>query len=436
MSLAVVTPSYRHDAELFADLHRSVVRATDESVAHHVIVPRADVELFAGIGGRRCVVTPEESLYPPHFRPARAVNRLVRFLPRVSAHVRIAAIDRRPPFRPVRGWMMQQVLKLEMCRRLSADTVVLIDSDVELVRPVTEAGFRAGELARLYRLPQAVDGRLPHHMAWNGTARRLLGLPAPAFPASDYISSLCVWEPAVVRAMLARVEQVAGRPWADAVLGQPTFSEWTLYGIFAEEVLRYGEEAKTDSSRCHSYWGTDPLAAEDAAGFAAQIRLDDVAVLIQSKTGTSREVRRAVIDAIGKGSNAGGRWLSAPAKRELSSRAHPAGGTTATETRTTIANAKKKKVSASGPGPPPAADSRPRMVEPAVPAGPSGRERISALPLRLRRTTRKRSPILRGAVMTGGSAVSIILISDGLNHRSANRSSAIKSGSPSAVRSG
>lgn len=299
MSLALVTPSYRNDAELFADLHRSVIRMTDESVVHYVIVPTADVELFTAIVSPRCIVVPEESLYPSHYKSIRGINRLLRLLPYVPAHARIAAINTKNLFRPVRGWMMQQALKLEMCRQLSVDTVLLIDSDVELVRPITEDSFRDGERARLYRRPEAIDGHLPLHVEWIKVSRLLLGLSPAEFPASDYISSLCVWEPTIVRAMLAHVEQVTDLHWMDAITGQQTFSEWTLYGVFAEAVMNYSESAMTESSLCHSYWGKDSLTVENALEFALRIQPNDVAVLIQSKTRTRRAVRRTAIDAIG-----------------------------------------------------------------------------------------------------------------------------------------
>jgi hypothetical protein len=97
--------------------------------------------------------------------------------------------------------------------------------------------------------------------------------------------------------MIARIEQVTGRSWMDAITGQRTFSEWTLYGVFAEEVMKYEKEALSESSLCHSYWGTVPLTIESAAEFLSGINPDDVAILIQSKTQTPRIVRRAVMGA-------------------------------------------------------------------------------------------------------------------------------------------
>lgn len=295
MSLAVVTPTHRNDLQIFSDLHQSVLLHTEECVKHYVIVPEADAELFAKMAGPRCIVVPEESQYSAHYRSMRAVNHILRPLPCIPSHARIAAINVRRPFIPIRGWVMQQALKIDLSRQLDVDTILLIDSDVELVRPVDELMLRRSGRAMLYRRPGAVDSCLPRHMQWHAVARRLLGLPPARFPAPDYVTSFCVWEPRVIRAMIARIEQVTGRSWMDAVTGQRTFSEWTLYGVFAEEVMKYEKEALTESSLCHSYWGTVPLTIESAAEFLSRVNADDVAILIQSKTQTPRSVRRAAI---------------------------------------------------------------------------------------------------------------------------------------------
>jgi hypothetical protein len=298
MTLALVTPTYRNDLPLFADLHQSVLLHTDEPVKHYAVVPSDDAGLFTALTGPRCIIVPEESLYSARYRSMSVLNSMLRPLPRVPSHARIAAINTKRPFRPIRGWVMQQVLKMELSRQLDADMVLLIDSDVELVRPLNEAMLRRGGRAMLYKRPGAVDINLPRHMQWHTVARRLLGLPPAQFPAPDYVTSFCVWEPAVLRAMLARIEQVTGQTWMDAITGQRTFSEWTLYGIFAEEMMKYEKEALTESSLCHSYWGTVPLTIESAADFISGMNPDDVAILIQSKTQTPRIVRRAAIGAV------------------------------------------------------------------------------------------------------------------------------------------
>jgi hypothetical protein len=184
-----------------------------------------------------------------------------------------------------------------MCRRVNADILLVLDSDVVLIREVTTTTLSQRGRPRFYRLPGAVDARLPQHEQWHAVSRKLLGLPPPRFPAPDYISSLCVWDPHVLRAMLTRIEGVTGRYWMDAVTALPTFSEWTLYGVFADALVEGIEDTATESSLCHSYWDPIPLTLERATEFFASTRPEDVAILIQSKSRTPQAVRRAALRA-------------------------------------------------------------------------------------------------------------------------------------------
>jgi hypothetical protein len=295
MTLAVITPSYRKDWPLFTDLHRSVLLHMPDSVTHYVIVPDVDVPFFSRARGPRCVVIPEESLYPGHYWSVRGINRILHSMPGVPPSLRVAAINLKHPLIPIRGWVMQQALKMEACRRVDADIMLMLDSDVTLIRPVREETLSQERRARFYRLPEAVDARLPEHAGWHEVSRKLLGLPPAEFPAPDYISSFNVWDRLVVCALLARIERVTGRQWMDVVTAQRSFSEWTIYGIFVDEFMRDAVGTPTASSLCHSYWDTVPLTAQSAAEFVAGTDPYDVAVLIQSKSETPMAVRRAAL---------------------------------------------------------------------------------------------------------------------------------------------
>src|ERR1700694_3836202 len=51
--MSVITPSFAADFEICADLPRSVLEFSPESVHHHIIVPRSDLKLFARLAGPR-----------------------------------------------------------------------------------------------------------------------------------------------------------------------------------------------------------------------------------------------------------------------------------------------------------------------------------------------------------------------------------------------
>ncbi|MFY1698286.1 MULTISPECIES: DUF6492 family protein [unclassified Solwaraspora] len=283
--LAVVTPSFGPDFDLCAALHRSVLAHSPDSVRHHIVVPRADLPRFGALRGDRTVLHDEAEFLPS----------AVRSVPGTKYSVNL-----RRPFPPLRGWILQQMIKLSASARIPADVVVLVDSDIEFVRPFDATTFRRDDVVRFYRKPGEVDQRLPRHVRWHEVARELLGLPAQPPPYPDYVSSLLAWDPAVVRGLLHRIESATGRQWADAVGAQLHFSEWTLYGVYVDEVL--GGRAATGfaatDTRCHAYWDEVPLDEASVARFVAGIDPADVAVMISAKSRTPLAVRRAAIAAL------------------------------------------------------------------------------------------------------------------------------------------
>ena len=295
MSFTVVTPTFRPDLALCRRLNRSVLEYCSPSVVHHILVPDEDVAAFASLRGPRCTVWPESAFLP------RRIRRLARLHP-VAQRLgyrgpRIAAVNVRRPYPPVRGWILQQVLKFAAAREIGERVVVLVDSDVELVRPLSPSALvRSDGVVRLYRADGAIDDRLPRHVMWHDVARALLGLPHTPTPLPDYISSLNVWDRQLVVALQDRIEHVTGRPWVDALAAQVHFSEWTLYGVFVDAVAGAPANSfRSSSTLCHSYWDTTPLDRASAADFAARCPEEAVGVLIQSKSGTPLEVRTAAL---------------------------------------------------------------------------------------------------------------------------------------------
>jgi hypothetical protein len=289
VTLAVVTPSYPPDLESFRRLHESVVRWTDPSVRHLVCVAAADAPLYRAIRSDRLdVVTHREALGSEFI----ATTRLGR-LPGIPRGYRIAAINPRRPWPPVRGWILQQLAKLGVVAALDVDVALVIDSEALLVRPVEEAVFRRGDAVRLYRMPHGVTDDMARHRAWQRTSGRLLGLAEPEPDSPDYIGPFPTWSPRVVRDCLARVEEVTGMPWARAAGAELQFSELMLVGAYASRLAPRLTFA-ADRMLCRIHWGPEPLDRAGAAAFLQSIAPDDLAVLIQSNSGTPDDVVRWV----------------------------------------------------------------------------------------------------------------------------------------------
>jgi hypothetical protein len=280
--LAVLTPSYAPDLELCRDLNRSVLEWTPPDVVHHVVVPARDRDLFAGLRGPRT-----EVWTVGQFVPRRMVS-----VPRANVWLNV-----RRPYPPVRGWVMQQLVKLRAALELGADVLVLADSDVVLMRPVTSDTFREDGKVRFYRRRGAVDEQLPRHLLWHDVACRLLGVSSAGTPPlPDYISAFNVWERRVVLALRERIEEVNGRPWLDVIAGQLHVSEFVLYGVFVEAVLgATADVSGTESMLCHSYWEPTPLGAASAGKFLRALPAEDVAVMISAKSRTPLHIRREAL---------------------------------------------------------------------------------------------------------------------------------------------
>ena len=273
--LSVVTPSYRPDLELCRDLHASLQRYGPLGIQHRVVVPRRDRDLFAGIGE---VLTVDEFL-PRSFR-ALPGNLWVNM---------------RRPVPLVRGWIAQQLIKLATVVASDADLVLLVDSDMVFVRPFTDAQFYRGSTARFYRLPDAIDERLPRHVLWHKVARRLLGLPpARRLPLPDYICWPMCWDPHIVRDMLAHVARVTGVPWATAIGAEMHFSEGILYGVYVDEILG-GSNFAEQTMLCIAYSAEIPLDEAGIRAFVAKLSLADIAVMISAKSATDQAARRRAL---------------------------------------------------------------------------------------------------------------------------------------------
>lgn len=276
----VVTPSYAGDYELCADLHRSLLDNMPDGTTHHLIVPKRDLEVFAPLASARCVVRCEDELLPRHLRR----------LPRSSTRVNLVR-----PLPPVRSWVTQQLVKLAATAEAETDVVVLADSDVVVIRPLDLDDVTRNGTLDLYRLDAGVHAELRRHVRWHDVARRLLGLDPLPPPLPDYVSSFMFWDPEVVRALRRRVEEVNRGSWLDVIGSQLHFSEWTLYGVFVDELLGSTVTHTTDT-RCHNYWDTAPLDVRTATTFVEQAKPTDVAVMISSKSHTPLGVRRTALE--------------------------------------------------------------------------------------------------------------------------------------------
>jgi Family of unknown function (DUF6492) len=282
-SLAAITASYAPDFELCRDLSGSLLEHTPETVRHVIVVPRRDLPLFSQLKGPRTEVWPVDEMMPRH----------VLSVPRANFWINAHRVGP-----PIRGWIMQQLIKIQAATQVDADVLLMVDSDVFFVRPFTVERFRRDGRQVFYRRDAAIAESLPRHLVWHDVARNLLGLPPSKPPLPDYITG-CYnpWERRKILALQKRIQEVTGRHWLDAVTRQLHFSENILYGVFVDEILgKDADVSPTESVFCHNYW-EPALDLGTAEKFARTIPDDDIAIMISAKSHTPLDIRRSCYSA-------------------------------------------------------------------------------------------------------------------------------------------
>jgi hypothetical protein len=273
---ALVTASYAPDFERC----RLLCETIDEHVTgfdrHYILVERNDVALFRKLETTRRVVIDERELLPSWLR---SVSDPTSFFKR-----RVWFSTRTPP---LRGWHVQQLRRIGIAAKASEDALVYIDSDVVFLKPFDCGVFwRAGAL-RLFRRDDALNGDVPgDHRVWSRNAGRALGIDAPEISPHDYIATLIAWRRDAVTAMCARIEQVHGKHWVEAVAADRKFSECMLYGRFADEILGGEGHFHDAHDFCRVHWTGTALSDVEIRDFVAGMTPSQVAIGMQSFIGT------------------------------------------------------------------------------------------------------------------------------------------------------
>lgn len=249
-TVELLTLSYSGDFEVCRLLCQSMDRFVPADITHRLIVPRADLPLFAPLASKTRKLEAQDHYLPAWFKrvpmPSPKWRRRLH-LPRRDVYV--------TPFSlPVRGWIAQQIMKISAAAKSPADLVVHVDSDNVFVRPFSlDRIYRDGK-ARIYRDDKPVG--LETHARWQRAAGQLLGLEAENFYGGEYIDPFVVWKTDIVRKLTERLQAVSGTDWIKTLARTQHFAEYVLYGVFADRIEGFENAGlrPENLSLCHSVW--------------------------------------------------------------------------------------------------------------------------------------------------------------------------------------
>lgn len=270
--ICLVTPSYAPDFERCKLLVKSVKRYSTGNLQHYIVVDQQDIALFKQLSGPETIVLAKEELLP---------NWIIKipFFTKKNIWFSWKTL-------PVRGWLVQQLVKLGIAEYVPEDVLVFADSDVFFVRDFDLSCFIKNDKVRFFAQLGKVSIENPHLPAWYFDASKLLALEPPQFPASNYMGQLIFWRKDNVLKLHRYLEQINHRHWVEAICANWNVSEYILYGVFVEKVLQdLSGHYMDDRDLCHNYWQEQPLQTSQLQEFFASISHESIAAMLSAKAG-------------------------------------------------------------------------------------------------------------------------------------------------------
>jgi len=271
LDYAIVTPSFRLDADRCALLLESIDRHVAAHVKHYLVIDRRDVPLFKPIVSSRTQILVVEDIVP---------NWLIRI-----PGIRRFWLSLRTP--PVKNWILQQLVKLSIPSVVRENVLLYADSDVFFVR-----SFEPRELERDGKVPLFREvgqkGLISFNDKWQAVASGLLGLPVESGCDTNFIGNVITWRRANVLAMCEHIERQFGRRWQRSVVPLNVFSEYILYGLYEGRVLGTGSGHWHDAvTRTLCHWDPVPFDLAALEAFRAKLRPEHHSVMISAKSRTA-----------------------------------------------------------------------------------------------------------------------------------------------------
>jgi hypothetical protein len=198
--------------------------------------------------------------------------------------------------RPIRNWILQQMVKLTVPTVVSDDVLLYTDSDTFFVAPFDPRTLEKDGKPPFFAETLATD--VEFNDTWHRVAARLLGLPPLERTHQNYVGNVVCWRRDNVLTMLDRLRSVAKGPWEIALAGENAFSEYILYGVYMQRILGEASNQWTDSVvRTQSYWGTTPLTLKQIEELRDGLTPDHHSAMISGKSHTSvADIRKVFID--------------------------------------------------------------------------------------------------------------------------------------------
>ncbi|MGF1459177.1 MAG: DUF6492 family protein [Leptolyngbyaceae cyanobacterium] len=280
LSFAMVTPTYANDYEQFALLAHTVERRVPEHVPHYVIVPSEDYDLFQPLRSSRTRLLKDTEVLP---RWAQGLFKVGRY--RVTTRSL-----------PLRGWILQQLIKLSAPLFADEDVYLNLDSDTAFLRDFDPAieFVRDGKVRLFCELsePSWPDAVLEQNRRWRDNSLKLLGITGEKAPRAGYVGQIVPWRRNVLESIHQHLDRGWGRSWQERLGRCLTLSEYTLYGVYVENVLGFeaAGHCPDDTKWALESWAATEQSLDDLQALRdEQLKQHHIALMVSAKGHTPAE---------------------------------------------------------------------------------------------------------------------------------------------------
>jgi hypothetical protein len=284
MKLALITPTYARDRRLLDISCAHVDRYCGGDIEHLIIPSRAEKNIFKHLAGVRRRVIYKEDVFD-------------QFIQHLPFRIRGKEIFLFNYVLPVRGWIVQQLLKFCAPDITDADLFVFLDSDVFPIRRFSATNFLIDRKVRFLRKPSFAD--IEPHRKWHRSAGRLLGLAEKSYYGADYIGHFISWRSDTCVELRKFLEEKWGTRWLRLLSREADISEYILYGIYVDQILD-GDTCRhymVDAELCLSSWYFDSNK-DLISQLIAALRNEHLAVNLQSNLGLPIETYAKFLTSI------------------------------------------------------------------------------------------------------------------------------------------
>ncbi|MFK5892171.1 MAG: DUF6492 family protein [Pseudomonadota bacterium] len=288
MNISIITPSYKPDYQRCKLLCKSIDLFVSNYKKHIIIVDRSDYALFKTLENNKTEIICKEDILP---------SWLIKIPFTTKWWLNLKGL-------PVRGWILQQIVKLSVHEFVDADIYLFADSDVSFIRPFDLNNVINNNLIRLCSMPRKkadyVDRR---KQRWHLSAAKMLGVNDTELLTRDYITQLVFWRRDTLIKLtryletksletksieIKSLETKRNKNWKEYLANTLDFSEYTLYGIFSEHVLAEASgHYREPEELCYCSWHQNIHNATELKHYLSNIPKKFYAVLIQSNLGIS-----------------------------------------------------------------------------------------------------------------------------------------------------